>query len=319
MSLLVAVPLLMRLPGPTELYVLAALTNVGFGAVQALVAYWRVLGRPYVDPSSHAVLASATAIGLLLAAFAAAGPEMVLGIQATVAFVVTGALGVSLRHRVAKPRRADLVITGRTTILMGANTLLATAALSVVFALLAQRGLATSAGQLYVAIVGYTVVANLFDYLLRVFQPWLGALLAEGAPALVRTATQVARWSLVALVPLTIGTVLILSRWFTGTALALLVVAAVAPALLATAAFTWLLENLDSATLLGTVLAGILGLLTTVLTGSALLSAEPIAGSALALLAGATVTAAVLLPMLRRRDSDVPVQQPLLSHLGRRP
>lgn len=317
-SMLAAVPLLMRLPGPTDLYVLAALTNVGFGAVQALVAYWRVLGRPYVDSLSHSTLAVATVVGVLLAAFADAGPQTVLAIQGSVALAVAAGLGLALRHRLARPRRRDLVVTTRTTVLMGANTLLATAAVSVVFAILAQQGLTTAAGQLYVAIVGYTVVANLFDYLLRVFQPWLAVRLADGGPAMVRTAGQVARFSLLALVPLSVGAVLMSSRWVSGTAEALLVVAAVTPALLVAAALVWVLENLDHATLLGTVLAGILGLLTTVIAGWVLLPSSPVAGSALVLLAGAAVTTAALLPMLRRRVSNVLVGQPLLSTLGRR-
>lgn len=316
-SLLVAVALLARLPGPMDVYVLAAAMNVGFGAVQALVAYWRVLGRPYVDAVSHSALAVATVVGLVLAAMNDIGPQSVLGLQAGAALSIAAILVVALRHRAAGPRRHELAVTARTTALMGANTLLATASVTVVFALLAQRGLGTAASQLYLAVVAYSVLANLFDYLLRVFQPWLTGVLAEGAPVLLRTAERGSRLGLLVLVPLAAAAVVVFSRWVSGTAQAFLVMAAVAPALLTVACLVWLMENLDSRTLLGTVAAGALGLISTAVAGSVLVSSSAMAGAALALLAGAGVTGIGLFPMLHRRVAHLHLNQPLTSNLGR--
>lgn len=314
-----ALALVPHLPGPPGLYLLAAAMNVGFGAVQALVGYWRVLGRPYVDAISHTALAVVTVLGVALAAIADAGPQVVLGLQAVVALSIAGGLGAALLHRAARPGRADLAITSRTTVLMGANTLLATAALSVVFAMLAQRGLGAAASHLYLAVVCYTVLANLLDYLLRVFQPWLAGALAQGAPTMLRTAERGSFLALLILVPLSAGTVLLLTGSLSGTAEAMLAVGAVAPALLALAALVWVLENLDARTLIGTVVAGVLGLVGTAAVGYALVSTSPVAGSALALLAGATVTTLALLPMLRRRVTDSYPEHLLLDSLGRHP
>lgn len=304
LSGVVALVVVPYLPGPTELYLLAAATNIGFGAVQALVGYWRVLGRPYVDAASHTALAVVTVLGVVLAALADAGPQVVLGLQALVALAITGGLAAALLHRAVKPCRSELARTARTTVLMGANTLLCTAALSVLFAMLVWHDLTAAASHLYLAVAVYTVVANLLDYLLRVFQPWLAAALADGATSLLRTAERSSRLGLLVLVPLSAATVLLLNGQLSGTAQAMLAVGAVAPALLAVAALIWVLENLDLATLIGTVLAGALGLFTTCAVAYALLSTSAVIGSALALLVGGTVTTVALLPMLHRRLTD---------------
>ncbi len=318
-SLVAATTLLPWLSGSADLYLLAAATNVGFGAVQAVVGYWRVLGRPYLDTVGHGVLAAAVALGVALSAWAGAGPREVLAVQAVTALSTAAVLGVTLCRRAARPRRPELVLTARTTFLMGANTLLATAAVSVVFAMLAQRGLVAAASVLYLAVVAYTVLANLLDYLLRVFQPGLAASLAAGTTAILRTAERASRVGLAVVVPLSAGAVLGLDRVLDGAAEAAAAVGAVAPALLSVAALVWLLENVDTGTLVGTTLAGVLGLAATVAAGSALLSSFPVAGAALALLAGAAVTAAGLLPVLRRRVAGRTPKSLLVPTLGRHP
>lgn len=316
-SLIATVTLVPWSADSADLFVLAACTNVGFGAVQALVAYWRVIGRPYLDAISHGALAGATAVGVALAALVDAGPRAMLTLQAVSAMLIAVALGGGLRHRIAKPRRPDLARTARTTLLMGANTLLATAAVSVVFAIMAQRGMVTAAGHLYLAIVGYAVLANLLDYLLRVYQPWLAASVSGPKPALLRAIRRASGLGLTALMPLSAGAVVLISRSLSGPVEAMLAVAAVAPALLAVAALVWLLENLDAGTLIGTVLAGTLGLIGTAAVASALPESAPVTGAALALLAGATLTTTCLLPMLGHRVADSQRKLPLVPIQGR--
>ena len=315
-SMIVAVALAVTLPGPADLFLLAAVANIGFGAVQAHVGYWRVLGRPYLDAVSFGVLAAATVAGLILASVGNAGPRVVLTVQAVAAMSVAATLVLGLRHRITKPRRTDFAVTARTTVLMGANTLLATAAISVVFAILARGGMEVAAGHIYLAILGYTILGNLLDYLLRVFQPWLASSLSDGAPTVVRSAERASRLGLTLLVPLSAAAVVLLSRSLSGPAEAILAVALVTPALLAVAALVWLLENFDTRTLVGTVLAGALGLVATAVTASALLAYSAVAAAALALLAGAAFTTVGLLPLLHQRATGRQ-KQLLVPTLGR--
>jgi len=297
-SLLLTAPFALADPDRAGLWLLAGATNVGFGAVQALVAYWRVLGVPHADPVSFGVLAAATGCGVVLAFAAGLGPVGYLVLQAGTAGTVAATLAAVLRARLARPRRRTVRLVARTTTLMGLNTLLATAPVSVVIAVLGGRSGPVAVSHLYVAVTAYTVLGNVLDYLQRVYQPWLTTTLRVRPADVYRPAGRCAR--LVRDVAAPAGALVVAGSWgLDPPAAALGGMAAIAPVLLAAALLTWVLENAATAALGRTTRAGLAGLATTTLTAVLLAAPLGASGALLGLLAGATVHIALLGAYLR--------------------
>ena len=295
-SLLLAVPFALADPDRAELWLLAGATNVGFGAVQALVAYWRVLGQPSADPASFGVLAIVTAGGLALAGFAGLGPQTYLALQAGTAAAVCAVLVLRLRGhiRLRRLRRRALRLVARTTVLMGTNTLLATAPFSVVVAVLGGQWDPATVSHFYVALTVYTIAGNVLDYLQRVYQPWLTTALRATPERVLEPTRRGARLGRAVLAP--VGALAVVTAgWTLGPVLAPLAgMVAVTPTLMMVALVLWVRENAVTATLGATTRAGIIGLAGT--AAVALLLVPPLAatGALLALLLGA----AVQLPLL---------------------
>jgi len=289
-SLLLTIPFSLLDRHRTGLWLLAGATNVGFGAVQALVAYWRVLGVPSVDAASFGALTAVTASGVALAAFTGTGPLGYLTLQAVTSGVVCAGLAYGLRRRLGQPRRRTVLLVGRTTVLLGANTLLSTAPFSVVIAVLGGQSNPAAVSGLYVAVTAYTIVGNALDYLQRVYQPWLtGTLLAN--PDRVLDPVRRGGWlAVTVLAPA--GALAVL-----GTS-SLVGMTAVAPMLLATALVTWVLENHATATLAATTRAAAVGLAGTACAAILLVPPLAASGALLALLAGTTIRCGLLIANL---------------------
>jgi hypothetical protein len=288
-------------PHRAGLWLLAGTTNVGFGAVQALVAYWRVLGLPMADPASFGVLAAVTAGGLVLVVFAGAGPMAYLALQAASAGTVSAALVLGLRRRLRRPRGRTVRLVTRTTLLMGANTLLATAPFSVVIAVLGGQSDPGPVSHVYVAVTAYSIVGNVLDYLQRIYQPWLTTALRADPDRIRRPFRRVARLGRNVLAPagaLAVGA----AGWVLDPPAATLVgMAAVAPTLVAVALSVWVLENAATSRLLVTTRAGAVGLVSTVATAVLLVRPLGATGALLALLVGAAVQQALLPDLSSRR------------------
>jgi hypothetical protein len=285
------------------LWLLAGATNVGFGAVQAIVACWRALGVPWMDAAAHTTLAAVTAGGVAAAALAGAGPAEYMALQAGTAATVSGALLLGMRRRLARrlgraSRRVTRLVAG-TTVLMGTNALLATAPVSVVIAAAGMRADPRQIGHLYIALTGYTVLANVVDYLQRVYQPWLTGTLTARPAAIVTPVRRTARGSLRIVTPAAALAVVACGLTLDGIAAPLAATLAVVPVLLTVALLVFVLENRRLGGLVRTTAAGLAGLAA---TGLAALLAVPLlaTGAILALLAGAAVQLALLIPLLDR-------------------
>jgi hypothetical protein len=292
-------------PDRTVLWLLAGATNIGFGAVQALVAYWRILGVPAVDSACHGVLAAVTVGGLALAV-TGTGPATYLALQAATATLMCGALVVALRGRLARPRRRLVRLVTRTTLLMGGNTLLATAPTSVVLAVLGYWAGAAEVSHVYVALAGYTVLANIVDYLLRIYQPWLTTRLRTRPEAVLGPVGRAARRCRDVIAPIAALVVLASASLSghvghadsVGLTGALVATAAIAPVLLAVVAVTWVLENGSTATLGWTLQAGLTGLTGTAVLAVLLVPRLAGTGALLAVLAGAVAQLALIVAPL---------------------
>jgi hypothetical protein len=313
-SLAVAVAVALSDRGGAVL-LLAAATNVGLGVVQAFAAFARVVGRPLADAGTYAALATVVLAGVL-GAQAGLGPVGYLAAQAVATVAAAGVLAALLRPRPVRPGRRLLRLAARTSTLMGANTLLATAAVSLVFAVLAGRGEDAAAGHLYVALAGYTVLGNLVDYLQRVYQPRLSTALARAPGRLLGAARAGTRAALLAC-PLAAAVLLLAASRLPGLPGALAAVAAVAPALAGVAVLTWLLENLDAASLRATTAAAAAGLAATAATALVAVPALGAPGALLALLAGAGIQGAALYPLLARRAAAPARRTPTALTPGR--
>lgn len=292
---LLAVSLLALGPAVSRLVLLAAATNVALGLVQAQAALARAQGRPLADAAGYGVLAVGVAGGVA-AARGGLGPTGYLALQATAAAAVTAALVVTLDPGPARPGRRLLRLTVRTGAYMGTNTLLATAAVSLVFGLL--HG--PAAGTLYLALTAYTVLGNLVDYLQRVYQPRLAVALATRPVALLAAARAATTVGLLAL-PLPLLVLVAGAPRLPELPAALVAVVAITPVLAGAAVLVWLLENLDAAALRRTTTAGLAGLAVTAVTGPLAVPALGAVGALLALLAGAAVQTLLLRPALALR------------------
>jgi len=288
-------------PRMAGLWLLAGATNVAFGVVQALVAYWRVLGTPIADPASFGVLAVVTAGGIALAAFAGAGPTVYLALQAGSAGAVSAALVLGLRRRLRRPRGRTVRLVTRTTLLMGANTLLATAPFSVVIAVLGGQSDPGTVSNVYVAVTAYSIVGNVLDYLQRVYQPWLTTALRSDPDRIRGPFRRTVRLGRNLLAPAGVLAVFATGWAFDPSIASLAGMAAVAPMLIAVALVIWALENTATAMLGATTRAGTVGLASTAVTAIVLVRPFGATGALLALLVGAAVQLALLPDLSTRR------------------
>lgn len=156
-----------------QLYLAVAALATSLGANLLLVGLQRVTGTPSRDAANYAVLTVATLALTAVAAFTGLGPVgYVAALLATVSVVDVGLVTRLGRPSLAAARRPALRrLLGHTVVLMSGSELCLYAATSVLFLELSLTGWSEDSAVLYPVVLAWSAIANVFFYVLRVYQP----------------------------------------------------------------------------------------------------------------------------------------------------
>ncbi|WP_433663828.1 hypothetical protein ACQPW1_17985 [Nocardia sp. CA-128927] len=155
-------------------YPLAAAWSAGVGLMTVIVSVHRAAGRPARDSRGFLLLAVLLAASVVVAAVGGLSPEGQLAFLAviTLAMAAWSARGAapiaSLRTR---PRRGVTAAIVRSELKLGLYEPLGSAAVGVLYAVLALSDQRDSSTTLYLALLVSSVVGSCTLYLLRIYQP----------------------------------------------------------------------------------------------------------------------------------------------------
>ncbi|MFG2005183.1 hypothetical protein ACGFNU_39170 [Spirillospora sp. NPDC048911] len=281
--------------GTAALYCTAAAYHVSLGCTLLGTALYRALGRPGYDLAGYAVLSAGLAVLL--------GSTLLVGLPPIVflwgLLTLTTALNVAFVRGLPAggPRTGR---TGRllaaTVLLMGAPEVMTNAATSALYVELAFTGHADQSGELYLVLMGWSLLIAAGYFAQRMFQPAASVRLTGHGAALGRARARRLAQAVLWAGPL----------WFAAAALAVAVVdarivllvaltASRVPLYLAMAYATYLLENTGSRNLRSTAAGGVAGLVAVVLTGAVTVPLFGAVGAVFALAVKEVVLAPVVI------------------------
>lgn len=290
-------------------YAAAAAVAGGIGCCGILVALYRLRGAPYLDAVAFVGAAAAYGVAVALVAVAGLTAEAVLAVLVGgMALIVAGlVLGLRRDRTDARPTRPAARAALRAASVLGAGGLLATLAVSVLYAMFAITGDAVQTSLFYVLMVFSSVLAVGWQYVLRLAQPPLvGWLLRVGAVGGWRLTRRVLGLALLAGVPVAavlavLGLLTGPSRW-----LAAVTVAVEVSLFTASTAAAVVLENIDAPGRRWSLTGAVAHFLAVVGTGWWLVPAAGALGAAGALLIGELCRALVLRGLVTRAISRGP-------------
>ncbi|WP_141717593.1 hypothetical protein [Nocardia altamirensis] len=155
-------------------YPLAAAWSAALGLLTVLVAVHRASGRPMHDSRGFLLLAVLLPVAVLAGVSGGLSPGGQLALLAAVTLGVAlwSARGaVPIGALLARPRRGATTAIVRAELLLGLYEPLGSAAVGVLYAVLALSGQREASTTLYLALLMSSVVGSLTLYLLRIYQP----------------------------------------------------------------------------------------------------------------------------------------------------
>jgi hypothetical protein len=188
--------------GPTvRVYAAATAASAGVGCCAVLVGLYRLRGRPRADALAYCSIAGGFALAVTLAAGAGFGVLGVLAVLWAVPTAVAATLlaGLLRRPGPAGATRGSVLEALRAAAVLGVSEVLGTAAVSVLFAVLALIGDATETSRFYLLMIVGGGFATGWSYLLRLVQPRVAARLErEGQIVGWHWVGRLSRWTAVA-------------------------------------------------------------------------------------------------------------------------
>jgi hypothetical protein len=291
-------------------YTAAAALLLGFGCATVLVAMWRLRDLPLADVAAFTTIGLGYAVAVMVVVLFDAGVQSTFAVLTATTAVAVVVLTVGLwRHVEVIPRlaRADIASAGRTTALLVAAQAVNLATGPIVYAELAGRAGPDQTSAFYVCTVAMTAFGMLWAYLLHLWQPRLSVWQREHPAATRQFVKRLALSSTVAgavgtLVGVEIIHVLRPAGWAflaIGVGMEILLFNAVSLA-------SFVLESADDrARARSTISAGV-AFVVTALAGWFLIPAGGAFGALMALVAGQSVRAPLL--VIARRGPVTPAE-----------
>jgi hypothetical protein len=283
-------------------YAAAAAIACGVGGTSAMVALFRMRGRPGLDALTYLHLS----LGYVIGVIAVAWLDLDVGELFMVLLVWQTSAVLLLASRFRRERlgtgstRAQRWEAVRVIPLLSAGDLASSVGASILYIELTRAPDPRALSTFYVAAVLLTVAAMVWTYLLRLFQPGLVRRLVAGqGDRAVAVARRVGASA--AVVGLAATSILAVTVWVTGDTLALVAVLVVVEPLLYVGASlsTFVLENIGPGARRRAAVAAVPELVTVVLVGAALAPYRGAAGALVAICAGQAMKAAAVVTALR--------------------
>lgn len=287
-------------------YTAAAAIACGVGGTSAMVALFRMRGRPGLDAATYVHLSIGYVIGVIAVAWLDLDVRQLFAVllvwqTSAVVLLVSRFRGQRIGSGSTAAQRWEAV---RVIPLLSAGDLASAVGGSVLYVELTRAPDPRVLSTFYVAAVLVTVVAMVWTYLLRLFQPGLvRRLLAGEVDRAVRLARRVS--ALGGTVGLVVTSALGVAAWMVGDSLVLVaVLVAVEPLLYVGASLsTFVLENIGPRARRRAAAAAIAELLTVALVGAALAPHRGATGALVALCAGQTMKSLMVFTVLGSVDS----------------